>query len=284
MTLYTWMNRLFPNSFTQKLFLMAFLGTHVPLISFTGYVLLSSDSWSVFLNDLLLLLTATLTGTALTFFGMHHLLRPLFKIKQAMASYETEAEVSPLPARFNDEVGQVMQQVNRLVFHVSEHVADRVREAHTDTLTGALNRRGFQAKLPPSPEGCLIFIDLDRFKPLNDTLGHEAGDHALVHVARRIGQKLRQFERADDLICRWGGDEFIVYLHGVDTAIGAYILERVKTVFDEVVSFDGHVFVIEASFGSAMIQPGDNVDAVIRDADAKMYAAKLLRTDRRQCA
>jgi diguanylate cyclase (GGDEF)-like protein len=274
MALYTWMDRLFPRRFTHKIFLMAFLGIHVPLISFTGYVLLSTDSWSVFLNDLLLLLGATLLGTGLTLWGMHQLLAPLFQIKHAMAVYESTGQIEALPNQFRDELGEVMQQVNRLVFHVSEHVADQQRKAHTDALTGLLNRRGLLDTLPTPLNGHLLFIDLNRFKHLNDTYGHDAGDQVLLQVGKRLQHQMRQSNRVLDLMCRWGGDEFVIYLHQTDTDSIEHLYARILRIFDHEVSYHGCGLPISASIGVAEVAAGDCFAEQVALADRDMLQQK----------
>ena len=274
MALYAWMDRLFPRRFTHKVFLMAFLGVHVPLISFTGYVLLSTESWAVFMNDLLLLLAATGVGTGFTLWGMHRLLAPLFQVKHAMAVYESTGHIQALPNQFQDELGEVMQQVNRLVFHVSEHVADQTLKAHTDPLTGVLNRRGLLDALPTALHGHLLFIDFNRFKYLNDTYGHEAGDQVLEQVAKRIRHQMRQSNRMQDLICRWGGDEFVIYLHQTDVPCVAQLRARVQRVFDQDVSYRDTVLPVSASIGMAEVSPGDCFAERVAFADQEMLNNK----------
>ena len=280
MALYAWMDRLFPKRFTHKLFLMAFLGIHIPLISFTGYVLLSTESWTVFFNDLLLLVGATLIGTGLTLWGMHRLLAPLFQVKHAMAVYESTGQIQTLPTQFRDELGEVMQQVNRLVFHVSEHVADQTRKANTDPLTGVLNRRGLFEALPSTLHGHLLFIDLNRFKYLNDTYGHDAGDQVLVQVANRIRHQMRQSDRMQDLICRWGGDEFVIYLHQTDAERVLQLHARVQSVFGREVSFEGHGLAVSASIGMAEVAPGDCFAERVAVADQEMFQNKVANPTR----
>ncbi|HET8625732.1 MAG TPA: GGDEF domain-containing protein, partial [Gemmatimonadales bacterium] len=112
----------------------------------------------------------------------------------------------------------------RLARAVSTDAA--VRSASSDPLTGLLNRRGLEQALSrmDAREGALIFADLDRFKHLNDTLGHPAGDAALIHFARI----LREQVRSGDIPARIGGEEFAIWLPGATLDLGKRIAERVR--------------------------------------------------------
>ena len=214
MTLYSLFSHLFPKRFGHKVFFAAFVGTHIPLISFAIYVLQSTDGLTRYASDFGLILVATLLGTMLTLGAMHALLTPLYRINQAMARYELRGEVDPLPEYFFDEMGDVMRQVNRLVFHVDSSLNRLNREATTDPLTGLLNRKGLLDRMHGFGEGALLVLDLNRFKIINDTYGHQVGDDVLVRIAHCIQARVRLggHRDSDDLIARWGGDEFLIVL------------------------------------------------------------------------
>jgi diguanylate cyclase (GGDEF)-like protein len=122
--------------------------------------------------------------------------------------------------------------------------------------------------------GCaaVLFVDLDRFKLVNDTLGHSAGDRLLVAVAER----LRRCVRTDDVVARLGGDEFVVLcprVRGVADAVR--LAERIEAVLAEPVVVNGALFFISASIGIALAQPpSEGPEALLRDADTAMYRAK----------
>ncbi len=149
-------------------------------------------------------------------------------------------------------------------------------QAFHDPLTGLPNRSRFVSRLEEGlkngpDEVAVLFIDLDGFKLVNDTLGHEAGDELLVVIARRVSSCLR----AGDMAARLGGDEFATLLHGVrpgERASG--VARRLLSSISEPISVRGHEFVIHASVGLAFATPGVEPEHLLRDADLAMYSAK----------
>lgn len=154
------------------------------------------------------------------------------------------------------------------------------RQAYYDTLTGLANRALFLDRLDHEltrrrrdhSELAVLFVDLDRLKIVNDSLGHETGDALL----REVGERFAQAIRTGDTAARFSGDEFIFLIRDVrdlHDAIGA--AKRLLKVLESPILFDGHELVVTASVG--IILPGDDaVDAatVVRDADTAMYQAK----------
>lgn len=156
--------------------------------------------------------------------------------------------------------------------------------ANHDALTGLANRYLLAERLAAALTGApdlvdghrpgAIVCDLDRFKDVNDRLGHRVGDLALVEVARRIEAAVRP----QDLVCRFGGDEFVVLC--TDLA-GAAELDAIATgigaAFHEPFTIDGHVVEVGITVGSALAEPGDvaEPDALLLRADRAMYATKF---------
>lgn len=150
--------------------------------------------------------------------------------------------------------------------------------AHTDPLTGLLNRRGLVHEIEtalarPDSSFALYLIDLDRFKAVNDQLGHEAGDETLVRVSRRLREVLRD----DDILARLGGDEFVVLAAGLSDrptamTIGDKMLDAIVEPFE---LSDGRPIVIGATIGLALApEEGGQADTLLRAADSAMYAGK----------
>ncbi|MGI8684612.1 MAG: putative bifunctional diguanylate cyclase/phosphodiesterase, partial [Acidimicrobiales bacterium] len=156
--------------------------------------------------------------------------------------------------------------------------ADAVHQAHHDTLTGlpnralVLDRLGQALARPRRDPGEIgvLFVDLDRFKAVNDTLGHSVGDEVLV----RIGERLQASVRPDDTVGRLAGDEFVVVCEDVDTAELLLIAQRVARAIEAPLSLYGRDAVITASIGVAHVVGGAQPEEVLRDADVAMYRAK----------
>lgn len=159
------------------------------------------------------------------------------------------------------------------------------RLAYYDPLTGMANRRLLLDRLQQAhahavreqSSGALLYLDLDRFKILNDSLGHHAGDMLLQRVANRLSSLLRE----EDTVARLGGDEFVVMLPalaGEAQAAGqrAYrVAEKIRSTLSGSYDLDGHAFHISASIGIAIFpQDGTNAEELLHHADAAMYQAK----------
>ncbi|MEV0127156.1 sensor domain-containing diguanylate cyclase [Dactylosporangium sp. NPDC050688] len=157
----------------------------------------------------------------------------------------------------------------------SREMQDRLaHDAHHDPLTGLPNRRRLQERLTASlqhtPVG-VLFVDLDGFKPVNDELGHEAGDELL----RQVGERLSSCLRPSDVLARVGGDEFVLLLPGVVGGGDAEALAvRLRAVLAEPFDVAGHEVRIGASVGLHLAGPGEDPDEALRTADQAMYAAK----------
>ncbi len=161
----------------------------------------------------------------------------------------------------------------------------RLQATH-DSLTGCLNRSAVIEALEQllSDRGThgiiVIFVDIDDFKPVNDRLGHAAGDQLLIHFARRL-QKL---SRGHDLVARLGGDEFLLVCHGPELPAGAAaIAERVRRALDQPFSLPSGAVSIRASLGVAWPAPGTSAGTLIRNADTAMYHAKRSSTREPVC-
>ena len=169
-------------------------------------------------------------------------------------------------------------------FHSLEHnqeAAERLAFlAQHDPLTKLYNRTAMDAQLRQAlaraqrdrVQVAVMLIDLDRFKIINDTLGHQAGDGLLVGVANR----LREAVRASDVVARLGGDEFIVILPDLDNAMSVTgIASKIKRMLEDRYPVGVHTLFTTPSIGIAMYPTdGDDVDTLLRHADTAMYHAK----------
>lgn len=150
-------------------------------------------------------------------------------------------------------------------------------QALTDTLTGLRNRRALDQALQQaaarSAGFALIHLDLDRFKAVNDSLGHAAGDHVLCVVARRLAHETRM----GDVVARVGGDEFVILLPGLtDVAQVAAVADRIIASLANPILFDGQPCQIGASAGITLstFYPDIVPAQMAQDADSALYAAK----------
>ena len=183
-----------------------------------------------------------------------------------------------LEKRITERTEELVEEIER-----RKKIEEKLyHDAHHDNLTGLPNRAMFKSRVeqaiktqqrkPKKSTFAVLFIDLDRFKNINDTLGHSAGDHFLLEVS----QRLRGAVGEDDLIARIGGDEFVILLEQVkdkDSAkqVAQNIIEMMRAPFvlDDQEHFSG------ASIGIALSRKTrESVDRLLRDADAAMYEAK----------
>jgi diguanylate cyclase (GGDEF)-like protein/PAS domain S-box-containing protein len=180
-----------------------------------------------------------------------------------------------------DEDGRIIS-VEGIARDVSERKAaeERLeRQALHDELTALPNRRLLrdrisQALARAERDGCLVavvFLDLDRFKLINDSWGHAEGDKVLTSIAER----LRNVARGSDTVARFGGDEFVVVLEGIVSSddVAAY-LDRLTTEVQRPIVLHTNEVIVNASLGVAFGGTGDTPEALLRDSDAAMYKAK----------
>lgn len=152
--------------------------------------------------------------------------------------------------------------------------------AHHDALTRLPNRTLFRDRLGhalihaqrENKNLAVLFLDLDRFKTINDTLGHPVGDDLLKQAAERMQQAIR----ADDTLARLGGDEFVLLLEDDSTAHHAVIVaHKLLQIFNRPMFIDDHTLTVTASIGIALFpQDGKDVDTLLKHADLAMYQAK----------
>ncbi|AXE33156.1 putative bifunctional diguanylate cyclase/phosphodiesterase [Chromobacterium phragmitis] len=221
----------------------------------------------------------------------------------------TQMLVVRLAGRIIDRQGAALSAANR---ELDQRVDERTREladanaklegeiqerrraeerldhlAHHDPLTGLPNRLRFQQRLDaalakpdlPPDSLALLFIDLDRFKDVNDTLGHHTGDLLLVSVAQRLARQMR----AEDMLARLGGDEFICVLERLESKDrAAEVAAKLLSLFQQPFAIGGNDLHLSASIGISFASDGADVDALLRHADIAMYRAKSAGRNRFQ--
>jgi diguanylate cyclase (GGDEF)-like protein len=198
-----------------------------------------------------------------------------------------EPESLPIES-FPPEIARLRAEIARLQAELAT-AAEEARAlrslAHEDALTRLLNRRGFEQDLARAlayarryrTPAAVLLIDLDRFKPINDRHGHQAGDAALRHVA----DLLRSHLRASDLVARLGGDEFAVLLWQVDAVVARQKADSLEDVLSlSPCAWKGVSLPVSGSIGAAPITPADDPAAVLARADEAMYRRKAERRGR----
>src|SRR5476649_2255833 len=182
---------------------------------------------------------------------------------------ERTVELQAANAKLEGEISE-----RKLAESRARHLADH------DALTGLPNRRILEDRLTQAlalsyrnrKQTAAMFIDLDRFKTINDSLGHAVGDHLLQEVAQRLVKQLR----VGDTVCRIGGDEFVVVLPEITRgADAAQVAQKIIETLSEPIQLEGRDITVTPSIGiSVFPEDGSDAETIIRNADAAMYHAK----------
>lgn len=189
------------------------------------------------------------------------------------------------------ETLKMAYQLEELLNQRNERIAYLDRLAMTDSLTGILNRRGFQAEFQRviasarrfQETGVLAYVDLDEFKEINDTFGHACGDEVLCHVSR----VLERTTRGMDYVARLGGDEFAILLVRTGWEDGQKTAEKIANELNSInLRWRDHLLSLKASVGVQGYDHASSVHDLMENADKSMYAIKKLRQSQKieECA
>jgi diguanylate cyclase (GGDEF)-like protein len=220
------------------------------------------------------------------------LVKPIRMLGDAAREIEAGNFSSPVPdSRRADELGDLIRTFGRMRESVARHDRDIRRVAYSDALTGLANRLAFRESLEQrlreqQGAGCqlaLLFADLDDFKRVNDTLGHEAGDEVLLQVAARIERAVQGVEGADTLVARFGGDEFVILVQsgGPESDAGVRgkairLAEALVLALSEPLLLHGRQVLLGASVGVAIFpEDAGNASLLMKNGDIAMYQAKM---------
>ena len=214
------------------------------------------------------------------------LVRPIRALADSARRIEGgDYKVEHLHSKRTDEVGNLVRAFGRMGESVARHDREVRRMAYTDALTGLTNRLAFRESLDhrlmlmrgSDRQLALLFADIDDFKRVNDTLGHEAGDEALLQFASRIQQAVDRYGGDDALLARCGGDEFVVLIQEGDvrqaaTRLAEVLVAELRLPLD---IQDRQVF-LGTSIGITLFpEDASSASALMKNGDIAMYQAKV---------
>ncbi len=258
----------------------------ITLLDFEKLLPLSSFSGIALICGITLLLAMLSFNLVLN----HMVLRPLRQLERAMQGIGRGDDTgSALPRVQHHEIGRLVthfQSMASAVLESRQNLEHKVRQrtealealTRTDPLTELLNRRGMAEQIRAELQrfqnpGCgIIWLDLDHFKAINDQHGHTQGDAALNHIAHLIRAQIR----SSDAAARWGGDEFLVLLHGCDQQRLETLSQRLcKSVACTPLPDSGSAPIsLSISAGACLCLPDDTLETLLRRADMALYEAK----------
>jgi diguanylate cyclase (GGDEF)-like protein len=276
-----------PKSYLGKIMVSAFLGTHVPLIALVLYLVFAASlNLRSSLTVLVIVLVATLFGTAATLYALYALLRPVSLASKGLYEYLDSGKLPSLPTHFTDQAGMLMANVQYVVEQLDKDIRSLKEIATKDHLTGVYNRRAGEQWLASDlarvgrGEGTLTLalVDLDGLKAINDRYGHQAGDTCLRHLAHTYLGNIRE----GDWLARWGGDEFVVVLweeKGERTTANPVLARIAKDLAQNPVQLAQSASIrLTFSAGVVRCTGGEDadlgVDNVLALADDALYEAK----------
>ena len=265
-----------PKTYPGKIMLVAFVGTHIPLIVLILNATISNSSPREIASTLIITFLATLIAAIVTLYALHHLLRPIILTSQALRQYLKSKRLTNLPTKFQDEVGTLMTDTNRTL-----HQLDKLIEHLTDydSLTGLPNRQLFQTHIQQAilesknQQFALIVLDIDGLKNINSTLGRIVGDLLL----RKVAQRITSYLEPGDVLARFGGDEFAILRTNIaDTSNSLVVLSNnLLQSLSRPFSLYGKTIHCAAKIGITIYPfDGTSVSQLLQNADTAIHQAK----------
>ena len=205
--------------------------------------------------------------------------------QRALKQRVPEANIAELH-ELGEDFNSLLDELEAWQAHQKRENATLLHQATHDPLTGLPNRALFEARLEQAIQAgrtrqerfALLYLDCDRFKQINDNLGHAIGDEVLITLARRVQHQLRPM----DLVCRLGGDEFVVLLFPVHqgSEVQEVMMRIQQAMSTPVVLSDGRHLGVGISVGAALYpEQGETADALLQAADGAMYESKRQRRE-----
>lgn len=232
-----------------------------------------------------LLAVLLVLGLALLLLVARGLVQPIRTLADAARRIESGDLDATLPdSTRSDEIGELIRAFSRMSVGVAGHQRELRRAAYRDSLTGLPNRHAFRESLDQrlqaqqfrGGELALLFLDLDEFKQVNDSLGHDAGDLILNEFAARMRTQVSQLAGPNALLARFGGDEFVVLIEGAEVAVrAAELAQALLDALRRPFPLGDRQIVLGASIGITLY-PRDAQQAgmLLKHGDIAMYQAK----------
>lgn len=270
---------LLKKSYTAKIMLVAFLGTHIPLLSLLlSFVISNSYSLEMTIRVMLIALLATLAGTAVTLYAIHHLLKPVILTSAALQNYLNTKTLPELPTEFADEVGTLMADTSQTLHKLDELIH---YISNYDDLTGLPNRDLFRDRLDRTlsqPENnqrfvAVFLLGIDDFTAMSHGLEHKTTDLLLRAVAQRLSLCMTQ----TDIVAHLSGDEFtIARIDIVSFESVIKLSQMVLNTLSKPFSIEGNLIHLTASIGITIngINEQNSVDQLLQQAHIALYQAK----------
>ena len=233
---------------------------------------------------LLTALAAVCVGIA--WYAQRTLVKPIRQLADAahaigVGNYDAER----LSSTRQDEVGELVRAFSSMNDSIARHDRDVRRMAYTDALTGLTNRLAFRESLDhrlmmlrgAGRQLALLFADIDDFKRVNDTLGHEAGDDVLVQFANRIRDVVERMGGDESLLARFGGDEFVILIQNGDVRASATRLAEVLVrELGQPLVVEGRQVFLGTSIGITLFpEDASGATGLMKNGDIAMYQAKV---------
>ncbi|MBD2563256.1 MULTISPECIES: putative bifunctional diguanylate cyclase/phosphodiesterase [Nostoc] len=266
-------------SYTAKIMLVAFLGTHVPLLTLLlSFVISNSYSWEMAARVMIIALLATLAGTAVTLYALNHLLKPVILTSAALQNYLNTKTLPELPTEFADEAGTLMADTSQTL-----HKLDGLIHYITnyDDLTGLPNRDLFRDRVNQilsKPENnqrlvAVFLLSIDDFTGMSHGLEHKITNLLLRAVAQRLSTCITQ----TDILAHLSGDEFALARIEIVSFESVIKLSQVLlSTLSKPFSIEGNLIHITASIGITLndLNDSNSVDQILQQAHIALYQAK----------
>ncbi|MHC5895908.1 putative bifunctional diguanylate cyclase/phosphodiesterase [Nostoc sp.] len=266
-------------SYTAKIMLVAFLGTHVPLLTLLlSFLISNSYSFEMAARVMIVALLATLAGTAATLYALNHLLKPVILTSAALQNYLTTKTLPELPTEFVDEAGTLMADTSQTLHKLDELIH---YITHYDDLTGLPNRDLFRDRLHQilsQPENnqrlvAVFLLAIDDFTGMSHGLEHETTNLLLRAVAQRLSTCMAQ----TDILAHLSGDEFVLARMEIISFESVIKLSQLlSSTLKKPFFLEGKSIHITASIGITIndLNDSNSVDQLLQQAHMALYQAK----------